>query len=160
MYVYQYMNSYICICRYIYIHMYTYTYTYTFTYTYTYVQALLEEGAQVDATLPAVTTLTSGATALHLASCGGWVESVRVLVEYGAAVDVRDEQGWTPLVYADFMRNRDCVVALLQPHKTEVCANQLKMLGELLQTDRGETRERVVKVCCVCMYSERGGWGG
>ena len=110
------------------------------------IQALLEEGAPLDAALPPGTSLTAGATPLHLASAGGHVECVRVLVEYGASVDLRDDQGWTPLVYADFMRNRECVVALLQPHKTDVCANQLKMLGTLLQTDRGETKERVVKV--------------
>jgi len=110
------------------------------------IQALLEEGAPLDATLPPGTSLTAGATPLHLASANGHVECVRVLVEYGACVDIRDDQGWTPLVYADYMRNRACVVALLQPHKTDVCANQLKMLGSLLQTDRGETKERVIKV--------------
>ncbi len=61
-----------------------------------------------------------------------------------------DNQGWTPLVYADFMQNRECVVALLQPHKPDVCANQLRMLGALLQTDRGETTERVIKVIEYC----------
>jgi hypothetical protein len=37
-----------------------------------------------------------------------------MLVEYGAAVELTDDKGWTPLVYADYMKKRECVVALLQ----------------------------------------------
>jgi len=39
---------------------------------------------------------------------------------------------------------------VLQPHKPQICAAQLKMLGRLLQTDRAETRDRVAKVIQYC----------
>ena len=74
------------------------------------------------------------------------MDCVKVLIEHGANVDQRDSQGWSPLLYADFMKNRSCVVAMLQPENAEVCAAQLKNLASLMLSDHGETLERVVKV--------------
>jgi len=107
---------------------------------------LIQAGSMPNKALPTSTSLVPGATPLHLAACGGYVECVKTLIGHGANVDQRDSQGWSPLLYADFMKNRSCVVAMLQPENTEVCAAQLKNLASLMQSDHGETIERVVKV--------------
>jgi ankyrin repeat protein len=110
------------------------------------IAALVDLGANVDAELPSGTRLTAGASPLHLAACEGHAACVSELVRRGARVETRDKQGWTALLYADFCRNRQCIVEMLQPNNVEVCATQLSNLGRLLQSDRGETCERVRKV--------------
>jgi hypothetical protein len=59
-----------------------------------------------------------GVTALHRASRDGRIERVRLLVEYGASVEVQDEEGKTPLDYASEAQ-RDEVVKLLSEHRTK-----------------------------------------
>eukprot|EP00288_Rhodomonas_lens_P011950 CAMPEP_0177746564 /NCGR_PEP_ID=MMETSP0484_2-20121128/30930_1 /TAXON_ID=354590 /ORGANISM="Rhodomonas lens, Strain RHODO" /LENGTH=597 /DNA_ID=CAMNT_0019261309 /DNA_START=30 /DNA_END=1820 /DNA_ORIENTATION=+ len=110
------------------------------------VSKLIELGSWVDLELPVTTSLTPGATSLHLAAAGGHKECVKSLIEGKARVEVRDKQDWTPLLYADFVQSRECVVALLQPENPEICATQLQHLGILLQGDRAETQDRVIKV--------------
>jgi ankyrin repeat-rich membrane spanning protein len=41
-----------------------------------------------------------GFTPLHLASGGGKLEVVRLLVEHGADIDVKDKGGWTAYQFA------------------------------------------------------------
>ena len=68
----------------------------------------------MDLELPLTTSLTPGATALHLAAAGGHQQCVTALIANKARVEVRDKQHWTPLLYADFVKHPNVlkVVAL------------------------------------------------
>ena len=56
-------------------------------------KALLDHGADIAMRL-------RGATALHYASKAGFLESIRLLIEYGANPNMPDDAGETPLFYA------------------------------------------------------------
>ena len=58
-----------------------------------YVQALLDKGARID-------TQLRGAQALHFAAKAGFTGVMEVLLDNGAPVDRRSDQGETPLFYA------------------------------------------------------------
>ena len=57
---------------------------------------MLQKGAEIRA----VSDNAMGATAVHLAICGGHFETVHFLLEQGACVDARDKQQCTPLLVA------------------------------------------------------------
>jgi ankyrin repeat protein len=57
----------------------------------------------------------SNPTPLYQASRLGRIEIVRVLVEYGASVEVKDSEGWTPLDVASG-EQRDEIIKLLLEH--------------------------------------------
>lgn len=74
------------------------------------VRMLVESGmADVNAKNPA-----EGATALHGAAYEGNVDCVRYLLECGADVDLRDDDGWTALHAAVCGERRKCVALLLE----------------------------------------------
>lgn len=74
------------------------------------VKMLVESGmADVNATNPA-----EGATALHGAAYEGSVECLRYLLENGADVNVRDDDGWTSLHAAVCGKKSKCVELLLK----------------------------------------------
>ncbi len=58
-----------------------------------YVRALLEKGARID-------TALRGAQALHFAAKAGFTGAMEVLLDNGAPVDARTDEGETPLRYA------------------------------------------------------------
>lgn len=58
-----------------------------------YVQALLDKGARID-------TVLRGAQALHFAAKAGFTGVMEVLLNNGAPVDARSDEGETPLFYA------------------------------------------------------------
>jgi ankyrin repeat protein len=72
------------------------------------VRTLLEAGADPN-------VKARGNFPLHEAVRGDWGSptSVRVLLEYGAEVDARDDQGWTPLMAAADGGELDCIWLLL-----------------------------------------------
>jgi ankyrin repeat protein len=45
-------------------------------------------------------------TALHLAALRGYTQGVKILIEKGAVVNARDDNGKTPLYYAEFGKQR------------------------------------------------------
>jgi len=57
--------------------------------------------------------LTLRSTPLTSASCRGYVEVVDLLLEYGAAKDFRDENGWTPLLIASLKGHAQVVKTLI-----------------------------------------------
>ncbi|UPT72746.1 MAG: ankyrin repeat domain-containing protein [Elusimicrobiota bacterium] len=67
---------------------------------------LLDRGAPV-------TVNNKGWTLLHAAAAGGRLETSRLLVERGCAVDAPDEEGYTPLMMAAGSGNLDLVKFLL-----------------------------------------------
>ncbi|XP_068690996.1 protein phosphatase 1 regulatory subunit 27-like [Montipora capricornis] len=74
------------------------------------VKMLLESGmADVNAKNPA-----EGATALHGAAYEGNVECVQYLLENGADVHLRDDDGWTALHAAVCGKRKKCVALLLE----------------------------------------------
>ncbi|EDO35896.1 predicted protein, partial [Nematostella vectensis] len=73
------------------------------------VEMLIESGmASVNARNPA-----EGATALHAACFEGNVSCARYLLEHGASVEARDNDGWSPLHAATCGGKRKCVQLLL-----------------------------------------------
>ena len=70
------------------------------------VKMLLDLGANVNAIGP------KGRSALHYASIGGYVDSIKLLLAYGADRNVRDTTGMTPLDLA-LMKKRSHVVEAL-----------------------------------------------
>jgi Ankyrin repeats (3 copies)/Ankyrin repeat len=72
------------------------------------VRSLLDHGADPNAWV-------DGNTALHRASRNGTIEMVRLLVEHGASVEVKDESGRTPLGVASG-EQRDEIIKLLLEH--------------------------------------------
>ena len=69
----------------------------------------LEAGTPVDCT-----SYSSGRSALHLASGGGHVEIVKLLIERGANVEAKDAAGETPLHVAVAKGRAACVAELLR----------------------------------------------
>lgn len=62
------------------------------------VEHLIALGAEINMPLPLDTNLTAGATPLHLAACNGHTQTVCALIAKGARADIRDSEGWTPLL--------------------------------------------------------------
>jgi ankyrin repeat protein len=58
-----------------------------------------------------------GFTPLHLASGGGKLEVVRLLVEHGADIDVTDKAGWTAFQFA-LAKGYSEITKLLSEHKS------------------------------------------
>jgi ankyrin repeat protein len=74
------------------------------------VRRLLRAGADIEA------KSIFGATFLILASCIGHVQVVKVLLEYGADTEARDNRkNWTPLFWACFNSHLAVVIELLSP---------------------------------------------
>ena len=59
----------------------------------------------------------NGQTPLHLASYQNRHQNVRVLLRLGAKPNIKNNDGWTPLRMAIFMRSKECI-ALLRPVTT------------------------------------------
>lgn len=57
---------------------------------------MLQQGAEI----AAISDNAMGATAVHLAICGGYFETLHFLLEQGAGVDAKDKQQCTPLLVA------------------------------------------------------------
>ncbi len=52
-------------------------------------------------------------TALHLAALMGYAEGIKLLITKGAIINIRDEEGKTPLFYANLCGHKTCVAILL-----------------------------------------------
>lgn len=52
-------------------------------------------------------------TALHLAALMGYAEGIALLIKKGARLNIRDEEGKTPLFYAKFCGHKTCVEILI-----------------------------------------------
>ena len=59
--------------------------------------SLVEEKCKLGPTAVSQKLLSDGATLLHFAACHDFIEAAERLVESGADVDARDDEGWTPL---------------------------------------------------------------
>ncbi|MBL6664949.1 MAG: ankyrin repeat domain-containing protein [Rickettsiales bacterium] len=64
-----------------------------------------------------------GATALHLASRVGNLEIVKILVKNGANLDIKDNEGWTPLMRAVVAGNIQVVSYLLDKNANAAIVN-------------------------------------
>lgn len=49
----------------------------------------------------------NGQTPLHWAANKGHIRIVKLLVSYGAKINIKDNTGWTPLEYAEEMKRKD-----------------------------------------------------
>ena len=67
----------------------------------------------------------SGATALHMASEGGHLQCVNLLLQHQAGVNVMDKQQYTPLFSACQMGHRDVVETLLLRKPPNLCQPSL-----------------------------------
>ena len=68
-------------------------------------------------------------SALHIAAANGYIESIKFLIdEAQVKIDIPDNRGWPPLLYANFQAHEECVMCLLKPNP-----GQLHILGELLK---------------------------
>ncbi|MFH1253809.1 MAG: ankyrin repeat domain-containing protein [bacterium] len=52
-------------------------------------------------------------TALHLAALMGYAKGITVLIQQGANINIRDEEGKTPLFYANLCRHQSCIKILI-----------------------------------------------
>jgi hypothetical protein len=85
------------------------------------VEVLLRAGAEVNAvTKPGIETgsfmrdaRTRGETPLHRAAAFGTYETIRLLVEAGAALDAKDANGDSPLAWASYALREASVLGLL-----------------------------------------------
>ena len=76
----------------------------------TALQWMLQQGTSIEA----VSENDMGATAAHLAICGGHFETLHFLLEHGACVDARDKQQCTPLIVASQYGEIMCAHLLLR----------------------------------------------
>ena len=76
----------------------------------TALQWMLQQGTSTEA----VSDNAMGATAAHLAVCGGHFETLHFLLEHGACVDARDKQQCTPLIVASQYGEIMCAHLLLR----------------------------------------------
>ena len=76
---------------------------------YLLVKFLLEAGVNVNYKIE-----NTGGTALMRANWSGHIKVVRLLLEFGAKVDIQDEDGWTALMYASRRVHIELVRLLLE----------------------------------------------
>ena len=82
-----------------------------------------------------------GTTALHLAAAIGSTDCVKLLLGYGHPVDIPDDCGWPPLLYANFQSCESCVVELMK-----VKPKQLFVLSSLLNDCDPKQKEKNLQV--------------
>jgi palmitoyltransferase len=112
------------------------------------VEVLLRAGAEVNAvTNPGVETgsfmrdvRTRGETPLHRAAAFGTYESIRLLIEAGAALDARDANGDTPLTWASYALRETSVLNLLCFPPFRVDPNRKTMKVNLIGTPQAAIR--------------------
>lgn len=73
------------------------------------VELLVRNRADVDSVMA-----DTGETALHLATAGSYLQTVRVLLERGATVDKQNKEGRTSLMYAAQQSSQQLVLTLLE----------------------------------------------
>ncbi|WP_373488848.1 ankyrin repeat domain-containing protein [Blastomonas sp.] len=106
------------------------------------VKVLLAAGAEVNAvTNPGVETgsfmrdvRTRGETALHRAAAYGTLESIRLLIEAGGALDARDANDDSPLSWASYALRDASVLHMLCFPPFHVNANRRSMRSNLIGT--------------------------
>lgn len=61
------------------------------------------------------------------------MDAIKYLLSVGHPVDVIDENGWPPLLYANFQTEKQCVVELFSKNP-----KQLFFLGRLMSSEHGD----------------------
>lgn len=65
---------------------------------------------------------------LHLAAVSGWTDCITELIISCHPVDCVDNKGWSPLLYAHFQNNQDCVLELMKVKPQQVRPQDLQLL--------------------------------
>lgn len=108
------------------------------------VRRLLEANADVHA------RTTTGAAALHFAAAAGSTESIAVLLDRGAEIDVREpEWGQTPLMFAAGYGRTDAVRMLLARHANIALTARVVDLSVRNREDSAESRARNARVAAI-----------
>ena len=82
-----------------------------------------------------------GTSALHLAAAIGSTDCVKLLLDRGHPVDILDDCGWPPLLYANFQSCESCVVELMK-----VKPQQLFVLSSLFKDSNPKQQEKNLQV--------------
>jgi len=51
----------------------------------------------------------------------GFTEAIQLLMEYNHPVDCVDDKGWPPLLYSNFVSNKESVLLLMNSKPDQVC---------------------------------------
>ena len=72
-----------------------------------------------------------GTTPLHLAAARGSVDAITYLLNAKHPVSCIDQDGWPPLLYANFQTDKQCVIELFNKNPAQLfCLGQLMSAGE------------------------------
>lgn len=86
-----------------------------------------------------------GTTPLHLAAARGNLDAIKYLLCKNHPVSCIDQDGWPPLLYANFQTDKQCVVELFNKNPA-----QLFCLGQLMSD--GIEEEKKMKNMEVCIH--------
>jgi ankyrin repeat protein len=93
---------------------------------------------------------TTGAAALHFAAASGDSETIALLVDHGADVNVREsEWGQTPLMFAAALGRTDAVKALLARKADPRITAKVVNISERNRQDAVESRDRNARVAAI-----------
>ena len=91
-----------------------------------------------------------GLTAVHHACAVGCVEVLRCIITYDrldytgeSCVNVIDEQGWSPFLYALMREKVECAMLALNAGQTGTALYQLRLLGRVVQMPKDDDDEVV-----------------
>jgi ankyrin repeat protein len=107
-------------------------------------------GRLVDATADVNSTTATGAAPLHFAAASGSSDAMTLLLDHGAAIDVREPQwGQTPLMFAAAMGRTDAVKVLLARGADARVTGKVVDISARSREDTARSRERNARVASI-----------